>query len=164
MDKDINKNTNATELMRAVKFLLISCSAGIVQVVSFTLLNEFVSFPDWIPTFGEDYGPAYIIALILSVLWNFTINRRYTFRSANNVSVAILKVFGYYCVFTPVSVVLGDYCVGRIGVNEYLVLAVTMVLNFITEYLFCTFCVYRKSMDTNAMGEKAKQKEERTDK
>lgn len=137
-----------TEWLRAIKFALISCSAGLVQIVSFTLLNEYVTFPSWIPTFGEDYGPAYLIALVLSVLWNFTINRRYTFRSAANIPVAMLKVFGYYCVFTPITVIGGDYCTGALGWNEYLVLAITMVLNMVTEYLFCRWVVYRKSIDS----------------
>lgn len=136
------------EWLRAVKFALISCSAGLVQIGSFTLLNEYVTFPAWIPTFGEGYGPAYLIALVLSVLWNFTINRRYTFRSDGNIPAAMLKVFGYYCVFTPITTIVGDYCTGVLGWNEYLVLAITMVLNMVTEYLFCRFVVYRKSMDS----------------
>ncbi len=136
------------EWLRAVKFALISCSAGLVQIGSFTLLNEYVTFPTWIPTFGEGYGPAYLIALVLSVLWNFTINRRYTFRSDGNIPAAMLKVFGYYCVFTPITTIAGDYCTGVLGWNEYLVLAITMVLNMVTEYLFCRFVVYRKSMDS----------------
>lgn len=140
---------NKTEWLRAVKFTLISCSAGLIQAGSFTLLNEFVTFPDWVPSFGKDYGPAYLIALVLSVLWNFTINRRYTFQSAANLPLAMLKVFGYYCVFTPVTVIAGDYCTGSLGWNEYLVLAVTMILNLVTEYLFCRWVVYRKSIDTN---------------
>ena len=138
-----------TEWWRAIKFGLISCSAGLIQFGSFTLLNEFVKFPSWIPTFGKDYGPAYLIALILSVLWNFTINSRYTFKSAANIPIAMLKVFGYYCVFTPVTVIAGDYCTGSLGWNSYLVLIVTMVLNLVTEYLFCRLVVYRKSMDSN---------------
>lgn len=136
------------EWLRAVKFALISCSAGLVQISSFTLLNEYVTFPACIPTFGEGYGPAYLIALVLSVLWNFTINRRYTFRSDGNIPAAMLKVFGYYCVFTPITTIAGDYCTGVLGWNEYLVLAITMVLNMVTEYLFCRFVVYRKSMDS----------------
>ena len=137
------------EALRAVKFALRSASAGIIQAGSFALLNELVTFPDWMPSFGEGYGPAYLIALILSVVWNFTINRRYTFQSAANVPVAMLKVFGFYCVFTPLSTIAGDYCTGVWGVNEYLVLAVTMLLNMVLEYLFCRWVVYGKSIDTN---------------
>ncbi len=148
-------STKHQERLRAVKFALISASAGIIQLVSFTLLNELVTFPTWLPSFGEGYGPAYLIALILSVLWNFTINRRYTFQSAANIPIAMLKVFGFYCVFTPISTVAGDYCTGRLGVNEYIVLAVTMLLNMVTEYLFCRWVVYRKSIDSNDRAKKA---------
>lgn len=137
------------ELFRATKFGLISCSAGLIQAGSFALLNELVRFPEWTQPFGDNYGPAYLIALLLSVLWNFTINRRYTFKSATNISVAMLKVFGFYCVFTPLSVVGGDWCTGVLGWNDYVVLALTMVMNLLTEYLFCTFVVYRNKMDNN---------------
>ena len=82
------------ELIRGIKFTLFSISAGVIQFVSFTLMNEFLSFPYWL---------SYLIALILSIIWNFTINRKFTFHSANNVPIAMLKVLGYYAVFTPLS-------------------------------------------------------------
>ena len=115
---------------QAVKFVLFSCSAGIIQAVSFALLNETVKWKYW---------PSYLIALTLSVLYNFTVNRKFTFKSAANIPVAMLKVFGYYCVFTPVSTVLGNYCKETLGINEYIVLAVTMISNLVTEFLFCRF-------------------------
>ncbi len=126
-------------LLRALKFLLFSASAGIVQAVSFTLLNEVAHMVYW---------PAYLIALTLSVLWNFTLNRRFTFKSAANIPVAMLKVIGYYCVFTPLSTWWGD-ALTNIGWNEYVVLFGTMVVNLVTEYLFCTFIVYKGQMDNN---------------
>ena len=125
--------------LQAIKFTLFSCSAGIIEAVSFTVLHEWAKLPYW---------PAYLIALVLSVLWNFTLNRNYTFRSATNVPIAMLKVFGYYCVFTPVSTVLGDYLTKTLGWNEYLVLFGTMVVNLVTEFLFCRFVVYRNSINT----------------
>lgn len=126
-------------IIQVVKFVLFSCSAGIIETVTFTILNELVKLPYW---------PSYLPALILSVLWNFTLNRNYTFKSAANVPVAMLKVFLYYCVFTPVSTVLGDYFADTVGVNEYIVLFVTMVLNLTTEFLYCRFVVYRNSIGT----------------
>lgn len=125
-------------LIQAVKFTLFSLSAGIIQIVSFTLLNELINMPYW---------PAYLIALTLSVLWNFTFNRRFTFKSAANVPVAMLKVALFYVVFTPVSTVLGNMAETS-GVNEYIVLAVTMIANFVLEFLFCKFVVYRGKEDT----------------
>ena len=133
------------ELWRAVKFLLFSASAGIIEIVSFALLNELT---------GWSYWPCYLIALVLSVLWNFTLNRRFTFRSANNVPVAMLKVAAYYAVFTPLSTVLGSWLADGLGWNEYLVTAINMVLNFVTEYLYDTFVVFRGTIDTNDLAKK----------
>lgn len=121
-----------------IKFGLFSISAGVIEVVSFTLLNELLHWPYW---------PAYLLALTLSVLWNFTLNRRYTFQSAANVPVAMAKVFGFYLVFTPLSTWLGHLAEGA-GVNEYIILAVTMIANFVTEFLFCKFVVYRNQENT----------------
>lgn len=125
-------------VLQAVKFTLFSLSAGIIQIASFTLLNEL---------FRLKYWPAYLTALILSVLWNFTLNRRYTFKSAANVPIAMMKVAGFYLVFTPLSTWLGAVAEGR-GVNEYIVLILTMLSNFILEFLFCKFVVYRGTEDT----------------
>lgn len=144
------------------KFALFSCSAGIIEIGSFTLMNEVLIKTDFIqrlmtenPTFGRimssEYGPIYLIALILSVLWNFTINRKFTFKSAANVPIAMLKVFGYYLVFTPVSTVLGNFFTNRFAgfaAIEYIVLAITMVFNMLTEFLFCKFVVYLNQENT----------------
>ena len=134
-----------TEIWRAVKFLLFSASAGIIEIVSFALLNELT---DW------SYRSCYLIALVLSVLWNFTLNRRFTFRSANNVPVAMMKVAAYYAVFTPLSTLLGSWLADTVGWNEYLVTAINMVLNFVTEYLYDTFVVFRGTIDTNDLAKK----------
>ncbi len=125
------------QLWQAVKFTLFSASAGIIQVGSFALLEIFIK-SYWIP---------YLISLVLSILWNFTLNRRYTFKSAANVPVAMAKVFGFYLVFTPLSTYLGHLAEGA-GVNDFIVLAVTMIANFVLEFLFCKFLVYRGKEDT----------------
>ena len=125
------------QLWQAVKFTLFSISAGIIQIGSFALLELFI----------QDYWIPYLISLVLSILWNFTLNRRYTFKSAANVPVAMAKVFGFYLVFTPLSTYLGDLAEGA-GVNDFVILAVTMLANFVLEYLFCKFVVYRGQEDT----------------
>ena len=127
------------ETMRAIKFTLFSISAGVIQIITFTLLNELTALPEHI---------SYLIALVLSVLWNFTFNRRYTFQSAGNVPKAMLLVGLFYCVFTPVSTWMEKTLVGM-GCNEYLVTGINMVLNFVTEFLYQRFVVYRNSLDTN---------------
>lgn len=127
------------EFFRTVKFTLFSISAGIIQAASFALLDEVFHIRYWV---------AYLIALILSVLWNFTLNRNITFKSANNIPVAMLKVAGYYAIFTPLSTWWTKYFTENAGVNEYIVLAATMIINFVTEYLFQRFIVFGKSIDT----------------
>ena len=134
--------TRKQNFIQFIKFAAFSASAGIIELVSFTLLNELTGMPYW---------PSYLIALTLSVVYNFTLNRRFTFKSAANVPIAMLKVIGYYCVFTPLSTWWGD-ALTRIGWNEYLVLAITMITNFVTEFLFVRFVVYRNSINTNDLG------------
>lgn len=133
------------ELIRSLKFLLFSISAGVIELVAFSLLNELTHWSYW---------PCYLIALVLSVLWNFTLNRRYTFQSANNVPRAMALVFGFYCVFTPLSTLLGSYLADTLAWNEYLVTALNMVANFILEYLYDRLVVFRKSIDTNALAQR----------
>ena len=129
---------NKKELIRSLKFLLFSISAGIIQIVLFTLLNELLKL---------DYWVSYIISLIVSILWNFTINRKVTFKSSNNIKTSMLLVFIFYLFFTPVSTILGNLAENR-GTNEYIVLAITMISNFILEYLYTRYIVYRNACDT----------------
>jgi putative flippase GtrA len=131
---------NKKEFWRVVKFTLFSISAGAIQMGSFALLNELS---------GWSYWPCYLISLTLSVLWNFTLNRKFTFQSAANVPVAMLKVLGYYLVFAPVSTILGNFLAEGLLWNEYLVEFLMMTLNFVTEFLFQRFFVFGKSLDTN---------------
>ena len=133
------------EFKRVVKFTLFSISAGLIEMGVFALLNELLHLPYWV---------SYFIALVLSVLWNFTLNRKYTFRSAANVPIAMAKVAAYYAVFTPLSTLLGNWLVGTLGWNEYLATALNMILNFVTEYLYDTFVVFRGSIDTNDLAKK----------
>lgn len=129
----------SSELWRLVKFVLFSASAGIIQMGAFALLNELT---------GWSYWPCYLIALVLSVLWNFTLNRKFTFKSAANVPAAMLKVLVYYAVFTPLSTLLGNYLAESLLWNEYLVTAINMILNLGTEYLYQRYFVYGKNVDT----------------
>ena len=134
------KSEKNKEILRIVKFVFFSISAGLIEIVSFTLLNELVKWPYW---------PCYLIALVLSVLWNFTLNRAFTFQSANNVPIAMLKVAAFYCVFTPVTTIGGNFLAETLGWNEYLVTLLNMALNFVTEYLYDRFVVFGNSLDTN---------------
>ncbi|MEG1528616.1 MAG: GtrA family protein [Clostridia bacterium] len=147
--------TKKEDFLQVLKFVLFSASAGVIQMVSFTLLNELVVWPSF--ALDAKYGPNYFIALVLSVIWNFTFNRKFTFKSANNIPIAMLKVFAYYCVFTPLSIWWG-IALTRIGWNEYLVLILTMIVNMATEYLVCRFFVFGKSINTNDLAKKQQAK------
>ena len=156
---ETNKKQNVIQF---IKFVLFSASAGLIQIGSFTLMKEviiklsffqelMVEHAGFAKIMNNEYGPIYLIALILSVIWNFTFNRKFTFKSANNIPIAMLKVLGYYAVFTPVSTVLGNFFTEKfaavVGI-DYIVLAVTMVTNMITEFIFDKFVVFRNSENT----------------
>lgn len=146
--KDINKDLNNPKLTKKqevwnlIKFILFSISAGVIQILSFTLLSELVFMDS-----NNEYGISYFISLLLSIIWNFTFNRKFTFKSAKNVPIAMLLVLAYYCVFTPLSIWWGIALTNK-GWNEYLVLFITMVINLLTEFLWTRFVVYRNSINT----------------
>ena len=127
------------EFWRFIKFALFSVSAGLIEIGAFALLNELTEWTYW---------PCYLIALLMSILWNFTLNRKFTFRSAANVPIAMLKVLGYYAVFTPLTTIMGDYLAETLMWNEYLVTGLNMLLNFTTEFLYQRYVVFGKSLDT----------------
>ena len=125
-------------LVQAFKFLCFSLSAGVIQVAVFSLL-ELILLPYWI---------SYLVALIASVVWNFTLNREFTFKSANNIPIAMLKVAAFYAVFTPLSTIGGN-ALESIGWNDFLVLALSMLTNFVLEFFYSKYFVFRGSINTN---------------
>ena len=134
----MEKNNIKKEWVRVLKFVLFSASAGIIQFGSFALLNEFT---------GWRYWPCYLISLLLSILWNFTFNRRFTFKSNANVTRAMLLVFVFYAFFTPATTILGDWLAEDLLWNEYLVPIINMLLNVSLEYLYQRYVVYRNQVD-----------------
>lgn len=126
------------EWVRVLKFVLFSASAGVIQMGSFALLNEFT---------GWRYWPCYLISLLLSILWNFTFNRRFTFKSNANITRAMLLVLLFYAFFTPATTVLGEWLAEDLQWNEYLVTIINMLLNVSLEYLYQRFVVYRNRID-----------------
>lgn len=140
-DQKLSKKEN---IQQVVKFILFSVSAGVIETVAFTILNELTSWSYW---------PCYLVALVLSVLWNFTLNREFTFKSANNVPVAMIKIAAFYCVFTPLSTWWGQALTDA-GWNEYIVLLGTMAVNLTTEFLYDRFFVFRGTMNTNKRARK----------
>ena len=151
-DKQIEQkakdNLKKQEFLRTCKFVLFSISAGIIQILSYEILSKFVFKDSAINQYEWSYyGWSYFISLALSVLWNFTFNKKFTFKSAKNVPVAMLLVLAFYCAFTPLSIWWGIELV-KLGWNDTLVLLLTMLINLITEFLWTRFVVYRKSIDT----------------
>lgn len=132
------KMTKKQNIIQIIKFALFSASAGIIQIVSFTLLFEIA---------GLNNTLSYIISLVLSVLWNFTFNRKFTFKSAANIPVAMLKVALFYVVFAPLST-WWTHELTALEINAYVIEIGTMLVNLVTEYLYCRFVVYRNSMNT----------------
>lgn len=126
------------EWIRVLKFVLFSASAGVIQFGSFALLNECT---------GWRYWPCYLISLLLSIVWNFTFNRRFTFKSNANITRAMLLVLAFYTVFTPVTTCLGDWLAEDLMWNEYLVTIINMLLNLSSEYLYQRYVVYRNKID-----------------
>ena len=144
------EHKDVTSGWQVVKFTLFSISAGLIQVAAFTLMETVFHLPYW---------PSYLTALVLSVLWNFTFNRRYTFRSDASVGRSMLLVALFYAVFTPVSTWWG-HVLTTAGWNDFLVLAITMAVNFVTEFLYQRFVVYRNRIDTNDVARRANEKAE----
>ncbi|HIU07031.1 MAG TPA: GtrA family protein [Candidatus Limiplasma pullistercoris] len=142
------EHKDATSVWQVLKFTLFSISAGLIQIAAFTLMETVFHLPYW---------PSYLTALVLSVLWNFTFNRRYTFRSDASVARSMLLVALFYAVFTPVSTWWG-HALTTAGWNDFLVLAGTMVVNFVTEFLYQRFVVYRNRIDTNDVARRASKK------
>ena len=130
------------EIIRAVKFTLFSASAGLIEAGSFALFFEVLAK-------GNEHWHwlCYLVALILSVLWNFTFNRHYTFHSNGNIALQMTLVAIYYAVFTPLSTWLDDWLADSLHWNAYVVVVAIMLLNFVTEFLWQRLVVYRKTID-----------------
>ena len=132
-------------LWQAIKFTLFSISAGVIQVGSYKLFYEVFGW--------TAYWQSHLPSLILSVLWNFTFNRRYTFRSDANLPRSMALVALFYLVFTPASAWWGT-ALQNAGWNAYLIEGMNMLINFVTEFLYQKFVVYRGQIDTNDLAKK----------
>ena len=149
-----SKSDKKKEGIRVLKFFLFSVSAGVIEIVSETLLEKCLPWESMTADPQIKYWVSYLIALILSVIWNFTFNRKFTFKSATNVPVAMLKVALFYAVFTPATTFLQKYlCSFNWGAVDNLkgqfTTVINMVLNLTTEYVYDRFFVFRDSLDTN---------------
>ena len=126
------------DLLQSIKFTLFSVSAGIIQISTFAIFNDLIKMGWW---------PSYVLSLILSIIWNFTLNRKFTFKSASNIPSAMFKVFIYYLIFAPVTTLLGNYLTSTLHFNDYLVTGMNMLINLITEFLYQKYYVFKDSLD-----------------
>ncbi|MCL2735594.1 MAG: GtrA family protein [Propionibacteriaceae bacterium] len=146
--RDDHRLTPIQEITKFFRFLVFELSAGVVQVLVFTLLSE---------GFHVGYRFSYLPALIASVLWSFTANRKFTFKSVSNIPVAMMKVALYYVIFTPASTWWGgqlnatSWGIGA-STQRYIILISTMVVNFVTEFMVYRFWVYRRSINSSRSG------------
>lgn len=129
---------NKKEILRFIKFTFFSISAGLIEIIAFTLLTKLTNF---------NYWACYLPALVLSVVWNFTLNREFTFKSTANIPLAMSKVLIFYAIFTPTSTILGNYLVESLNWNEFLVTILNMIANFILEFLYDKFFVFNGTID-----------------
>lgn len=144
--------------LQAVKFTLFSLSAGIIQILSFALFNDVLPLENYTLTLSQataegeaallfslnlgNYWVSYLPSLVLSVIWNFTFNRNFTFKPTNHVGRDMALVAAYYVVFITATVSLGNW-LESIGWHDWIIQAINMILNFTTEFLFQKFVVYR---------------------
>ncbi len=164
-------NINKKEIWRAVKYLLFSTSAGVIQMVSALLLKLVIL--DWcipkdatIHFIVEQPLETFIaetVALALSVLWNVTFNRKFTFKAANNVPIAMLLAFVFYIPFYPFQtwyIATVEKSLSNIGDWGFIIAQGTcMIINFVLEFMWQTFVVFRGAKDTNENAKKQAQKE-----
>ena len=142
INKQHQNITKKQEFINFIKFILFSISACLVQVAVFAICNEFI-FNDA----NNEYGVSYFVALFIAVLWNFVFNRKFTFKSANNVKVAMLLVLAFYIVFTPLSIWWG-VALTNAGWNDYLVLVLTLIINVLLEFIYNRYVVYKNSINS----------------
>ena len=137
------------QFLQFLKFLGFSLSAGVIQLLSFELLYTWTACLPW--------WPAYLISIVLSVIWNFTFNRHYTFKSASNVPLAMVLVIIYYAAYIPASVFGGD-ALEAIGWNGFLVEVIMMVINFITEFFWDKYIVFNDKIINKLLRKDSKEK------
>lgn len=149
---DLEKSKNKKkEFFRVLKFVGFSASAGIIETVVSTVLDLTVNKS------GGYYYICYAIALICSVVWNFTFNRKFTFKAANNVPKAMALALLFYVPFAPWTIYLASVLEDKLP--NILILVINMAQNITLEYLWQRFVVFRKSLDTNDVAKKDAEKE-----
>ncbi|MDE6442035.1 MAG: GtrA family protein [Clostridia bacterium] len=149
------KPTKKQQFFQFLKFTLFSISAGIIQILSTTILHQWTG---WLLNY---YWLAYIIGLTLSVIWNFTFNRKFTFKAANNIPLAMALVILYNCIIVVPLALGGDALVALWGDDwGILVTAISLLINFITEFFWDKFVVFNAKVTDRILKLFSKDKEQ----
>lgn len=153
---------------RFLKYAIIAISGGLIQLTAYIILSDaikldkHVSFDaiyqkqPWLteifydPDTGKTYGLSYFIAVSLSVIWNFTFNRKYTFKSASNVPKAMLLFVLYYAFSIPFNcwaiVQLNKLVV--FPLSDKVILICIMLANGLPAFFYQRYVVFGRSLDT----------------
>ena len=135
------KPSKNQQFIQFIKFTLFSASAGAIQLLSTTILHQ------WTGWLLDYYWLAYIIGLTLSVIWNFTFNRKFTFKAANNIPLAMTLVIIYNCIIVVPLALGGDALVNLWGEQwGILVTAISLLINFITEFFWDKYIVFNQKV------------------
>lgn len=142
-------------VLQFIKYALCAASAGIIQLALFSILQAVIpQSGKTIRFIVEDMDLVTFIsttvALCASILWNFTFNRKFTFKDAGNVPKAMLLAFLFYVPFYPFqtwyvhtikSLLLGPLSTQASGIIAE---GSVMVINFVLEFMWQKFVVFRK--------------------
>lgn len=145
-------------VMQFIKYALCAASAGIIQIVLFSILQAVIpSNGKTIHFIVEDMDLvtfiATTVALCASILWNFTFNRKFTFKDAGNVPRAMILAFLFYVPFYPFQTwyvhTIKSLLVEAIGTDGAGIIAEgsVMIINFALEFMWQKFVVFRKPKD-----------------
>ena len=174
--KETDKKNSS--VWQAVKYFLCAASAGLIQFVTFTILSTVFDKTGVTASMGKMWFfgemdkslfTATTIALGLSIIWNFTLNRKFTFKAANNVPLAMGLAFLFYVPFYPfqtwyVGAVTGAIrdAIGQPEATWPSIIAegTVMLINGILEFCWQKFVVFRMPKGKDVMPEEENAEEE----
>lgn len=152
------KRAKRKGVVQFIKYALCAASAGIIQIVLFSILQtvlpkdmgniHFIVEDMQLGTFI-----ATTVALCASILWNFTFNRKFTFKDAGNVPLAMFLAFLFYVPFYPFQTwyvhTIKTLLSHHINVDGAGIIAEAsvMAINFALEFIWQKFVVFRKPKD-----------------
>ena len=123
--------------LQFLQFVVVSLGAGVIEYATFALMTWIV------PDNKTMLVAAEVTSVVLSCLFNFTVNRKYTFHSSSNIPLGMLLYGVYYAFLATPAGVWFLLFLTQGGMHELLAKAVKMLVNFIFDYLFCKFILFQ---------------------